>query len=117
MRLPEDIIKRPYLTEKTNMQITEGTYTFVVDIKSTKTEVRKAVEKLFGVKVLSVNTMNRAGKKKRMGKHEGYRADWKKAMVKIDLDPKTETYKTKGGVETASSKKYKTSIEEFGAAF
>lgn len=117
MRLPEDIIKKPYVTEKTNMEIASGTYTFIVDVNSTKTEVRKAVEKLFGVKVLRVNTMNRAGKKKRMGKHEGYRADWKKAMVKIDLDPKPETYKTKGGVETTTGKKYKTTIEEFGAAF
>lgn len=117
MRLPEDIIKKPYLTEKTNMQIADGVYTFVVDVKSTKTEIRKAVESLFNVKVLSVNTINRAGKKKRMGKHEGYRADWKKAMVKIDQDPKPEAYKTKGGVETTTGKKFKTSIEEFGAAF
>jgi large subunit ribosomal protein L23 len=117
MRLPEDIIIKPYITEKTNGQIALGTYTFVVDVKSSKAEIRLAVEKLFGVKVLSVNTVNREGKKKRMGVHLGNRPKWKKAMVKIDLDPKPETYKTKGGVDTATGKKYKKSIEEFGAVY
>lgn len=117
MRLPEDIILRPYITEKSNMSTAAGTYTFVVDVRSTKTEIRKAVESLFGVKVLSVNTANHAGKKKRMGVHMGNRPKWKKAMVKIDTNPKPAAYKVKGGTETTSGKKYKNQIEEFGAVY
>ncbi|HEX9062549.1 MAG TPA: 50S ribosomal protein L23 [Clostridia bacterium] len=107
MRSPEDIIKRPIITEKSNDQIADGKYTFEVDIKATKIEIRKAVESLFQVKVLNVNTMNLEGKKKRMGVHLGKRPDWKKAIVKIDLDPKPSAH---------SNRKYKNNIEEFGVA-
>lgn len=116
MRLPQDIILKPYITEKSNMEIAAGKYTFIVDIKSTKTEIKKAVEALFSVKVLQVNTMKYEGKMKRTGVHEGPRADWKKAVVKIDTDPKPDSYLTKGGKEVTTSKKYKSSIEEFGVA-
>ena len=92
MRSPEDIIKRPFITEKSNLEIASGKYTFIVDVKATKTEIRHAVEKLFQVKVLKVNTMNYEGKIKRMGVHVGPRADWKKAIVKIDTDPKPDAY-------------------------
>jgi large subunit ribosomal protein L23 len=105
MRIAEDIIRRPYVTEKSNGEIALGKYTFVVDVKATKVEIRQAVEKLFKVKVVGVNTINYDGKKKRMGVHIGYRAKWKKAIVKIDMDPKTDV----------SGRKYKNSIEEFGA--
>lgn len=114
MRTPEDIIIRPYITEKSNAAVLEGKYTFIVDVDSTKTEVRLAIEKLFHVKVITVNTINYDGKIKRMGVHTGPRASWKKAIVKIDLEPKAETYNVKGGKSVADSKKYKTSIEEFG---
>ncbi len=114
MRTPEDIIKRPYITEKSNMQAADGKYTFIVDVDATKTEIKLAVERLFQVKVLKVNTVNYEGKVKRMGVHQGPRADWKKAIVKIDLDPKAESYLIKGGKEIANNKKYKTNIEEFG---
>ena len=116
MRSPEDIIKKPFVTEKSNAEIAGGKYTFIVDPKATKTEIKMAVEKLFQVKVLQVNTMNFEGKSKRLGVHLGNRPDWKKAIVKIDLDPKPETYLDKGGKEVANNKKYKTSIEEFGVA-
>ena len=105
MRMAEDIIKRPYVTEKSNLEIALGKYTFVVDVKATKIEVRQAVEKLFKVKVLAVNTINYDGKKKRMGVHVGFRSKWKKAIVKIDLEPKSDV----------SGRKYNNSIEEFGA--
>jgi large subunit ribosomal protein L23 len=105
MRLAEDIIKRPLVTEKSNVEIALGKYTFVVATEATKIEVRQAVEKLFQVKVLTVNTINYRGKKKRMGVHVGYRSKWKKAIVKINLEPKTDI----------SGRKYKNSIEEFGA--
>jgi large subunit ribosomal protein L23 len=110
----EDIIIRPYITEQSSEGIAEGKYTFVVDKRADKTEIAAAVEKLFNVKVLKVNTMNYSGKVKRMGYHSGPRASWKKAVVKIDTDPKPETYLDKGGKMVAVSKKYKTSIEEFG---
>lgn len=114
MRAAEDIIIKPYITEKSNIEASYGKYTFIVDIKATKTEIRNAVEKLFQVKVLDVNTAKYMGKIKRMGVHTGPRPDWKKAIVKIDTDPKPETYLTKGGKEVANNKKYKNSIEEFG---
>lgn len=116
MRLPQDIILKPYITEKSNMEIAAGKYTFVVDVNSTKTEIKKAVEALFSVKVLSVNTINYDGKVKRTGVHTGPRADWKKAIVKIDTDPKPVSYLTKGGKAVSNGKKYKSSIEEFGVA-
>lgn len=114
MRPAEDIIIKPYITEKSNMDVGIGKYTFIVDTKATKTEIKTAVEKLFNVKVLQVNTVNYEGKEKRMGVHIGLRPSWKKAIVRIDLDPKAETYVTKGGKAAAVTRKYKTSIEEFG---
>ena len=116
MKLPQDIILKPHFTEKSNMDAAFGKYTFVVAVNATKPEIRSATEKLFGVKVVSVRTMNYDGKIKRMGVHQGPRASWKKAIVTIDLDPKPETYIGKGGKETTTGKKYKTSIAEFGVA-
>lgn len=116
MRLPEDIIIRPYITEKSTEDVAEGKYTFVVAKDATKTEIRSAVEQLFEVKVLSVNTMLYDGKVKRMGVHVGKRSDWKKAIVKIDTEPQAAKYLTKGGKTATSDKKYKNSIEEFGFA-
>ena len=114
MRTPEDIIRRPFITEKSNMEVASGKYTFIVDVNATKTEIKQAVERLFQVKVVQVNTMNYDGKLKRMGVHIGPRPDWKKAIVKIDLEPKADSYLTKGGKEVVNNKKFKTSIEEFG---
>lgn len=114
MKAPQDIILKPVITEKTSMDAAEGRYTFVVAKGSTKPEIRQAVEALFGVKVVAVNTLNYMGKTKRLGVHLGKRADWKKAVVKIDLNPAEETYLAKGGKSTPSNKKYKTSIEDFG---
>lgn len=114
MKSAEDIIIRPFITEKSNAEVANGKYTFIVNPKATKTDIKEAVEKLFQVKVLQVNTINYQGKQKRLGVHVGTRPDWKKAIVKIDLDPKAETYLTKGGKAVAVNKKYKTSIEEFG---
>ena len=114
MRRPEDIIIQPHITEKSNDEVENGKYTFIVYKTATKTEIRNAVEKLFQVKVLKVNTMNYIGKVKRMGVHTGPRPDWKKAVVKIDTDPKPEVYLTKGGKSVNANRKYKTNIEEFG---
>ena len=114
--LPEEIIIAPVVTEKSNDQLQEGKYTFKVNKKATKVEIAKAVEKLFEVKVLNVNTITVRGKKKRVRYHVGKTSDWKKAIVTIDTNPSDETYLTKGGKEVKVSKKYKDSIEEFMGA-
>lgn len=77
--LPEEIIIAPVVTEKSNDELQEGKYTFKVNKKATKVEIAKAVEKLFEVKVLKVNTMKVNGKKKRVGYHTGKTSDWKKS--------------------------------------
>ena len=111
----EDIIIAPIVTEKSSMELQEGKYTFEVNKKATKIEIAKAVEKLFEVKVLKVNTISVKGKEKRMGAHSGMTPSWKKAIVKIDTNPEDKTYLGKGGKEVKVSKKYKDSIDEFTA--
>lgn len=111
----EDIIVRPIITEKSSFAMSEGKYTFEVSKKATKIDIRNAVEKLFGVKVINVNTVNVKGKPKRQGVHAGKTSDWKKAVVTIDTNPGEMTYLEKGGKEKKIDKKYKTSIAEFGA--
>ena len=96
---PEDIILAPVVTEKSNNELQQGKYTFRVNKKATKVDIANAVEKLFEVKVLKVNT-----------------SDWKKAIVTIETNPDELTYVAKGGKETKISKKYKDSIEEFMGA-
>ena len=114
--LPEEIIVRPVVTEKSNDELQLGKYTFEVNKKATKVQIAKAVEKLFEVKVLKVNTMNVSGKEKRMGRYVGKTSDWKKAIVTIDTNPEQKTYLAKGGKQTKISKKYKDSIDEFMGA-
>ena len=111
----EDIIVRPVITEKNYENMALGRYTFEVNKKATKIDIKHAVEKLFEVKVLDVATMNVKGKPKRQGVHEGRTSNWKKAIVTIDTNPGEFKYLGKGGKEEKVSKKYKTSIEEFGA--
>ena len=90
-----DIIKRPIITEKSMKVETdrEGNeikkYTFEVPKTVNKLEIKYAVEEVFGVKVAKVNTMNYEGKLKRMGRNEGRRASWKKAIVTLKPDSKT----------------------------
>ncbi|HHW03532.1 MAG TPA: 50S ribosomal protein L23 [Thermoanaerobacterales bacterium] len=88
MRDPHDIILRPWITEKTMDMKPYKKYVFVVDKNSNKTEIKNAVESIFGVKVEKVNTINMRGKKKRLGIHEGKRPDWKKAIVTLKKDSK-----------------------------
>ena len=111
--LPEDIIIKPVITEKSNEAIEEGKYTFKVAKKATKVDIANAVEKLFNVKVVKVNTMNVDGKAKRVGVHQGKTADWKKAIVMIDTNPVDNKYMKKGGKEAKASKKYNSSIDGF----
>ena len=114
--LAEDIIVRPVVTEKSNEAMQEGKYTFEVNKNATKVEIANAVEKLFEVKVLKVNTISVKGKKKRVGYSQGKTSDWKKAIVTIDTNPGDSTYLGKGGKEVKASKKYKDSIDEFMGA-
>lgn len=78
-----DVLLRPMVTEKTTSLMQDNKYTFVVAPSANKIEIRKAVEELFKVKVLDVNTVRVLGKTKRMGRTEGKRSDYKKAIVKL----------------------------------
>lgn len=113
---PEEIIIAPIITEKSNDGLNEGKYTFEVNPKATKIDIKNAVEKLFEVKVLKVNTMTVQGKTKRVGYHTGKTSDWKKAIVTIDTNPGEVTYLAKGGKATKATKKFKDSIDEFMGA-
>ena len=113
MKFAEDIIVKPIITEKSYQAMADGKYTFEVALDATKLEIKDAVEKLFSVKVLKVNTLRYDGKKKRVGVHQGKTASWKKAIVFVDTDPQVTTYTKKGGKEAKGTKKYNSSIEEF----
>jgi len=78
-----DILIRPLITERTTQLMSEGKYVFVVAKKANKIEIAKAVAEIFKVKVVSVNTANVTGKKKRVGRAVGKRPDYKKAIVKL----------------------------------
>ena len=114
MKSPYDVIIKPIITEKTMASTEEGKYTFVVAPDAEKPEIKAAAEKLFGVKVLSVNVANFDGKTKRLRTKPGKTAAYKKAVVTIDTEGKDVSYLGKGGKAAKSDKKYKTAIEEFG---
>ncbi len=114
--IAEEVIIRPIVTERSSDGLQEGKYTFEVNKKATKVEIAKAVEKLFEVKVLKVNTISVKGKEKRVGAHKGMTSDWKKAIVTIDTNPSEKTYLAKGGKEVKVNKKYRDSIDEFMGA-
>ena len=79
----EDIILKPVLTEKGYDGIADKKYTFIVKKDANKIQIKQAIEALFGVEVASVNTVTCKGKLKRMGRHEGYTPDRKKAIVTL----------------------------------
>ena len=85
---PQDIILKPVLTEKGYDGIANKVYTFVVLKSANKTQIKIAVEQMFGVHVKSVNTVTRRGKLKRMGRNEGYTPTTKKAIVSLTEDSK-----------------------------
>jgi Ribosomal protein L23 len=88
MTNPHDIIIRPIVTEQSMADMAENKYTFVVSKNANKTEIKKAVEAIFGVNVEKVNTLNYDGKVKRMGRSVGRTASFKKAVVKLTADSK-----------------------------
>ena len=83
MANPRDILLRPLITEKTSLLMQDNKYTFLVPLTANKVEIRQAVEQVFKVKVLAVNTVRVMGKTKRMGRTQGKRPDYKKAIVKL----------------------------------
>ncbi|WLR41983.1 50S ribosomal protein L23 [Bacillus carboniphilus] len=83
-----DIIKRPVITERSSDLMADRSYTFEVDVKANKTEVKDAIESIFGVKVERVNIMNYKGKAKRVGRYTGFTNKRKKAIVKLTEDSK-----------------------------
>jgi large subunit ribosomal protein L23 len=88
MITPHDIIIKPLITEESMDAMADKKYTFKVDRRANKSEIKKAVEKIFGVKVAKVNTINMMGKTKRMGMSVGKRPNWKKAIVTLTEDSK-----------------------------
>nr|WP_180955750.1 MULTISPECIES: 50S ribosomal protein L23 [Bacillus] len=83
-----EIIKRPVITEASSDAMAEKKYTFEVDVRANKTQVKDAVQEIFDVKVEKVNIMNYKGKFKRMGKFGGYTNKRRKAIVKLTEDSK-----------------------------
>ncbi|WP_203334931.1 50S ribosomal protein L23 [Planococcus beigongshangi] len=83
-----DVLKRPVITERSSEVMADKKYTFEVDTRANKTQVKQAVEEIFGVKVEKVNIMNYKGKFKRMGKHAGYTNKRRKAIVKLTAESK-----------------------------
>jgi large subunit ribosomal protein L23 len=88
MKDPRDIIKRPIITERTTDMMEDNKYVFDVDVRSNKVEIKKAIESIFGVDVVSVNTINVRKKPKKFGRHSGFTARRKKAIVKLSAESK-----------------------------
>ncbi len=97
MKAPQDIVLKPVITERSIDIMPNGKYTFRVAKDANMVEIAKAVEKLFSVEVVKVNTMNCTGRTRRMGRFEGKKADWKKAIVTINQNP--DDKKTKSSIE------------------
>lgn len=85
---PRDILRAPVISEKSYSLLEENKYTFLVHPDANKTAIKIAVEKVFGVKVISVNTLNRQGKRKRTRTGYGKRKDTKRAIVTLSADSK-----------------------------
>jgi len=79
-----DILIRPVVTEKTTAAMAENKYTFLVDPRANKNQIKRAVEEAFGVRVRSVNTIRQLGKMRRMGVFRGRRPSYKKAVVTLE---------------------------------
>ena len=85
-----DIVKRPVITEQSMESVADKKYVFMVDVDANKTEIKAAIEEIFGVKVAKVNTIRMMGKMKRTGAYPaGRRPEYKKAMVTLTADSKT----------------------------
>lgn len=112
--IAEDIIVKPIITEKSTYAQAQGKYTFKVNKKATKVEIKNAVQKLFDVKVTDVKTMIVKGSMKTRNGRPYKTSDWKKAIVTIATEIPELKYTGKDGKEVKASKKFNTEIKEFG---
>ena len=94
MKTARDVIIRPVVSEKSYAGIEKNTYTFLVDPRSNKTEIKEAIQKIWNVRVTSVNTLNRPGKTKRRGWTKGKRPDQKRAIVTLAPGDSIEIFET-----------------------
>jgi len=93
MKTPEEVILRPIVTEKSNMMQEQGNqFVFRVAKDANKIDVRRAVEKLFGVKVVSVKTVRTPARWRRVGSNVGRRPSWKKAIVRLSDGDRIEFF-------------------------
>ena len=95
MRSPRDVIVRPIVSEKSYAGLERNTYTFLVDPRANKTEIKEAVQAVWDVRVVSVNTLNRRGKVKRRRFTKGRRPDEKRAIVTLAEGDSIEIFETK----------------------
>jgi large subunit ribosomal protein L23 len=96
MKSPRDIIIRPVVSEKSYAGFESNSYTFLVAPEANKTEIKEAIQQIWNVRVLGVNTMNRKGKVKRTRLSTGRRPDQKRAIVTLAPDDKIEIFEAKG---------------------
>ena len=89
MKLSQDIIIKPIITEKSMDMLADKRYVFKVAADATKPEIAAAIEELFSVEVADVNTISMKKKPKRLGVHAGYKGEWKKAIVTLKPSSKT----------------------------
>jgi large subunit ribosomal protein L23 len=96
MKSPRDIVIRPVVSEKSYAGLERNTYTFLVDPRANKTEIKEAIQQIWNVRVLDVNTMNRRGKLKRTRLSTGKRPDQKRAVVTLAQGDTIEIFEAKG---------------------
>ena len=84
MKTSYDIIRRPIITEKSALLAEKAVYTFEVAKEANKVEIKKAIEEIFGVKVVAIRTVNVHRKAKRMSRYEGFKSAYKKAIVRLE---------------------------------
>lgn len=94
MKTARDVIIRPVVSEKSYAGLEQNSYTFLVDRRANKTEIKEAIQKIWNVRVTSVNTLNRKGKVKRRRFTQGKRADQKRAIVTLAEGDAIEIFET-----------------------
>ena len=95
MKNPRDVILKPVVSEKSYALLDSNTYTFIVEKGANKTEIKEAVQAIFSVRVTSVNTLHRKGKRKRTRQTFGVRKSTKRALVTLHPDDKIEIFEAK----------------------
>jgi large subunit ribosomal protein L23 len=96
VKSPRDIVIRPVVSEKSYAGLERNTYTFLVDPRANKTEIKEAIQQIWNVRVVNVNTMNRSGKVKRTRMSSGKRPDQKRAVVTLAEGDTIEIFEAKG---------------------